>query len=176
MEKSLKMKEVPFIVMYVMENGPMLLKASVCLILAVLSSPIFALVIKICHYLFPDLGFVVWITIAITIDWVSGMAKHFIIGDFCRNYMILGLCIKVGVGFGALLLFTGASSTLADHPDIASYLILLGKIAIFMYVTISAFDNFFIITGGRFPPGWYMKRMKKFNKTGKLEDLIKGNN
>ena len=102
------------------------------------------------------------------------MIKWYMRYKFDFKKMVVGLMEKVAIsGFG-MVLFNGIATIkeLAMHPDLQSYLLIVGKLAIFIYVGGSAFNNMFFITGGKFPPVGWMNRMDSFEKTGNLDDLF----
>ena len=156
-----------------LEQGSIIIKLITAFFLSIITSPIVYTLHRIRPYIIPDADFVVIITIAIIVDWITGMMKWWMRKQFDFKKMIIGLLEKVAISFFSLILFNGLGSIseLQEHPDLRSYLVLVGKLAIFFYVAGSAFNNMFFITGGKFPPVGWMDRMKNFEKTADIDSF-----
>ena len=154
-----------------LEQGSITIKLTTAFILSVITSPIVYALHRIKPYIIPDADFVVIITIAIIVDWITGMMKWWMRKQFDFRKMIIGLLEKVAISYFGMILFNGLGSIseLQQHPDLRSYLVLVGKLAIFFYVAGSAFNNMFYITGVKFPPIGWMNRMKNFEETADVD-------
>ena len=174
---EMKIKDIDMIIvkaLYLLEAGSLPVKLFVSFIGALMVSPLAYLNKLFNTYIGVDIDFATFIVICISIDWITGMIKWYMRYKFDFKKMVVGLMEKVAIsGFG-MVLFNGIATIkeLAMHPDLQSYLLIVGKLAIFIYVGGSAFNNMFFITGGKFPPVGWMNRMDSFEKTGNLDDLF----
>lgn len=170
-DKNINVMAIKFL--YLFECGSISVKLFISFISALMFAP-FAYLSKLFNnYVWVDIDFMTFILICITIDWITGMMKWWIRYKFDFKKMVIGLMEKVAIsGFG-MVLFNGLGTIreLAMHPELQSYLLIVGKLAIFFYVAASAFNNMFFITGGKFPPVGWMNRMNKFESTGNISDL-----
>lgn len=156
-----------------LEQGSIFIKLSTSFVISFLISPFLYVCSSLHYYFFPEPDFIVIITIAIIVDWITGMMKWWLRKQFDFRKMIIGLLEKVAISYFAMILFNGlgAITELKEHPDLRSYLVLVGKLAIFFYVAGSAFNNMYFITGGKFPPVGWMNRMKNFEETADIDSF-----
>lgn len=108
------------------------------------------------------------------LDLILGAWKHLEAGTFNFKKLFLGFVKKVAISFIAMALFKSFSSVqeLQSTPTLVKYLTLTGKAANLSYVFGSAFASMYILTGGKFPPIWFMTRLENFQKTLSLKSLI----
>lgn len=117
-----------------------------------------------------ELSFFSMLTMAIIIDWVIGVMKYWKINEFSFKNMLIGLMIKVAVAYGGMLMFLAFQSL---DPGIASeWFGLIAKFTVLLYPAGSAFSNMYIITGGKFPPVGFMKKLKSFNDSLSPSDVV----
>ena len=168
-----KMSEIALKTLALLEQGSIAVKLTTAFILSILTSPMVYVFNRIKPFIIPETDFVVVITVAIIVDWITGMMKWWLRKKFDFRKMIIGLLEKVAISFFSMILFNGlgAITELQQHPDLRSYLVLVGKLAIFFYVTGSAFNNMYFITGGKFPPVGWMNRMKNFEQTADIDSF-----
>lgn len=145
-----------------------IIKLIVSLNVAVISSPIFMLLHSILKRLIPDFDFIVTVVILLSVDLALGVWRHIDEKTFDHEDMILGLMRKTAICFFSMILFNGmlGIKEFSDHPDILSWLTLVGKLTIVVYIFTSAAFSLSYLSGGRIPPIGIMKRMKKFEDTG----------
>lgn len=167
------MKETILTFMVLLEKGTVSVKVTISLCFSLLIAPIAWLIEHFQTTFFPDINYVFILSVAIAVDLFTGMWKHRKLHDFDFKDLYQGLLTKIAVSFCGAILFGGVTSIsdFQNHPDIKSYLLLIGKIANFLYVAGSAWNNLFIITNGKFPPVGWMRRMKSFNENISLNDL-----
>lgn len=102
------------------------------------------------------------LTMAILIDLIIGALKYLKLHSFSFRNMLLGLIVKIAVGFGGMLLFV-SFSTLEDG-NVSDWFLTVAKFTILLYPAGSAFSNMFILTNGKFPPIGFMRRLESFDK------------
>jgi hypothetical protein len=156
-----------------LETGSIQVKLFVSFLVSLAISPVAYFSKLFNTYIGVDIDFMSFIVVCISIDWITGMAKWYIRKKFDFKKMILGLFEKVAISGLGMVLFNGMGTIkeLALHPDLQSYFLIVGKLAIFVYVGGSAMNNMYFITGGKFPPVGWMNRMKNFEETASLEDF-----
>lgn len=122
-----------------------------------------------------DTRFAESLMLLLIIDLVTGIWKHLKKKDFCWKRMYTGFLQKLVISFLGMTAFNvlGNVRELSELEGLRAYLILCGKLVNVFYVGGSAFNNMFIITGGKFPPVGWMERMKNFNRTADISALNK---
>jgi phage-related holin len=157
------------------ESGTRVQKIEASIFLAVLSSPLAYLITLFNKYVLTDKGFAEILFIFILGDLVTGGAKHLKLRNFSFKLMFTGLLEKIFVSIVGLVLFNALSliEGLQQHETILDYFKVTGKLINAFYVGGSAFNNLYVLSGGKFPPLGWMKRMKSFNITGNLDELSK---
>lgn len=122
-----------------------------------------------------DTRFAESLILLLFIDLVTGIWKHLKQKDFCWKRMYTGFLQKMVISFLGMTAFNvlGNVRELSELEGLRAYLILCGKLVNIFYVGGSAFNNMFIITGGKFPPVGWMERMKNFNRTTDISALNK---
>lgn len=158
-----------------LEYGDMLTKVKATVTLTLLFNPLIWLLSKVNEYVIPDKKFIEILFILFMADLTTGMWKHWKEHNFSFKELYTHLLQKVFVSIVGMTLF----NTLAqldsggDAKVIVDYFKLVGKVFNALYVGGSAFSNLYIITGGKFPPVGFMKRLKKFNESADVTDLTK---
>lgn len=150
-----------------LEYGNGLEKITGTLLLTVVASPLAAFYAYMHNNIFTDSDFLNVIVICLLADMIGGMWKHYRLHTFSWKRLYLGLLEKIGVSFLGMILF---NSIFSIHQwqgidSAKNYLILIGKLANLLYICGSCFNNLYVITGGKFPPVGFMKRMANFNET-----------
>lgn len=160
-----------------LEHGNGFEKVSGTLMLTAVAAPFAAFYAFITHGIFTDVLFLNWIVVCLCIDMIAGIWKHLKLYTFSWKRLYLGLIEKIGVSFLGMVLFTSLFSIREwNGIDAAkNYLILIGKLANLLYICGSCFNNLYVITGGKFPPVGWMRRMANFNETLNTEKLTDKN-
>lgn len=160
---------VPFALM----EGNILAKLTGAVMLSVPTSIIGWLLSLIQVNVLTDMRFVEALVILLFIDLVTGVWKHLLQRDFCWRRLYTGFLQKMVISFLGMTVFNvlGNLQELSEMDGLRAYLILCGKLVNIFYVGGSAFNNMFIITGGKFPPVGWMERMKNFNRTADISQL-----
>jgi phage-related holin len=161
---------------WILEQGSLSVKLLISFILSIISSPVVLTVIPYLDYVTPKGDFVIIIFWAIIADWITGMYKWWLRHKFDFKAMAVGLITKVFIAYIGMMLFQsmGMIDELEHHADIQSYLLLIGKMTVFFYVAGSAFNNLYYISGGKFPPIGWMKRMKAFEESADTSVFTSG--
>jgi len=122
---------------------------------------------------FSDIPFVEALFMLLLLDLSTGVWKHLKLKTFDWRRLYVGLLEKVFISFMGMIVFNIAGNVkeLTEVDSLKTYLLLIGKLTNIFYVGGSAFNNMFIITGGKFPPVGWMERMKKFNQTASISAL-----
>lgn len=159
-----------------LEYGTLPEKIGASAFMAITFSPVVWAMSLIHKYFFHDRDFVEIIFVLLIIDIATGLMKHLKTHTFSWSELFLGMIEKVFVSAIAMVTFNalGSIKDLEKNETIMLYFTLIGKLLNAFYVGGSAFNNLYIITGGKFPPVGWMKRMKDFNLSGNVEDLTNG--
>ena len=128
-------------------------------------SPLFAtlaFLIEPLHKLLSnEIDFFTILTFAILIDLVIGALKYAKLNSFSFKEMLLGLIVKCAVAYGGMTLFIMFSTF--DDGAAAAWFILVAKFTVLLYPAGSSFSNMYCLTGGRFPPINFMRKLKSFD-------------
>ncbi len=156
-----------------LENGTGAQKVTGTLMLTIFAAPFAAFYTFLSKNIFTDNQFLNWIVVCLIIDMVAGMWKHYKLHSFSWKRLYLGLLEKIGVSFLGMVLFNSIFSIheWGGIDSAKNYLILIGKLANLMYICGSCFNNLYVITGGKFPPVGWMRRMSNFNETLDTKNL-----
>lgn len=158
---------------YYLEYGSIGQRVQSSVFLSITVSPIMYGFHLISKYVFTDREFVEVLFILLLADLITGMLKHLKTHTFSFKELFLGLLEKIFVSAVGMILFNalGSIQGLEKNEVLLNYFKLVGKLINAFYVGGSAFNNLFLLTGGKFPPVGWMKRMKNFNISGTVEDL-----
>jgi hypothetical protein len=116
--------------------------------------------------------FIVLLFSAFIVDVLCGMWKHLKCKDFSFRELLTKALTKIGITFMAMVLFNAmAGIEGVGESGVKVYLLLVGKLMNLFYISGSAFNNMYYITGGKFPPIAWMDKMKEFDKTLDIEKL-----
>lgn len=121
-----------------------------------------------------DLEFVRVLAMCLVLDLLMGVWKHLKLHTFDFKECYTGFLTKVFISIVGMLLFNALSSIneLEQLPAINGYLLLVGKIMNIVYLGGSALSSMYVVSGSKFPPVAFMKRLKKFNNTLNVTDLV----
>ncbi|SHF18953.1 hypothetical protein [Chryseobacterium vrystaatense] len=101
-------------------------------------------------------------------DLILGVWKHLKLRTFSFKKLLLGFTEKMAIVTIAYF-FTEAIMQIISDGDLDSvYFKMFSKIAIFLYPAGNAAVNMGIITNGKFPFPFLLKRIAKFNNSGDL--------
>ncbi len=156
----------------VIHKGTLLAKAKSTLALALSLSPITYVIEQITHWTLANQTYIVFVFGAIAIDHVLGTLIHsFIKRDFSLKQNIIGLITKIGLVVAVGFLFEGVNHIVYQESFLKNYLIIVLRLAVFLYPAGSAFMNASIITNGKFPPIGWIEKIKKFQKNIDLKEF-----
>lgn len=114
---------------------------------------------------------------AILVDWMFGTLKHiFFVGDFSLKQNAIGLTTKIALATAGGFLFEGLNYIVSGSEYVVTVTQMVTRIIILMYPGISAFENIYIVSGKKFPPDAWMKRLTKWKDTLNPKDLIDNDN
>lgn len=120
--------------------------------------------------------YILFVLGAIMVDWVFGTVKHiFFTNTFTWKRNAIGLTTKIALAVAGGFLFEGLNFLVKDADFILTSTKIVTRVIIFMYPGISAFENIYIVSGKRFPPDEWMKRIVLWKKTMNPKDLIDKN-
>jgi len=140
----------------------------------IMLSPVIYISDFIKDFLIPEKYFFQTVIFLCFADALMGIAKSFKLGRFNVLLLLIGLATKLGVSYVVVQVFQALSSPpeLVGSPDVRNYFILTWKLLVMTYPAISAFNNIFYLTGGKFPPVWWMKNQAEYQKTGNLKKIL----
>ena len=126
----------------------------------------------ITNWYLSDQIFLEYVLGAILFDLAFGITKHFIKHSFDFKELILGLLKKAFIVLGAIYLYNGFGAIITEESLVKTYFIISLRVGVFMYPSMSAFANMYIISGEKFPPKSIMERLHDFEDNGNIKDLI----
>lgn len=100
------------------------------------------------------------------VDLILGVWKHLKMSTFSFKQMILGFCQKIGIVILFYFLSEALIQIISDADLDSIYVKVALKLMLFIYLAGNSLVNMGIITNGKFPPLYFLKRIDKFNKTG----------
>jgi len=143
--------------------GTMTLKAKATIKLGLLVSPFALLWDKFSKWTIDNEAFILFVLGAIIVDHIFGSIKHaFFDKDFSWIKNIIGFFTKLGLVVGCGFLFEGLQVVIHKESIVTDYLEIITRLIVFLYPAGSAFGNSSIISGGKFPPDAWLKKLKKF--------------
>lgn len=170
---------IPFAML---EQGTFTIKMEVSIGVAILLSPLVLIISNLSEYLLgfapilvKDSDFLRIIILFLFFDLVLGAWKHWEQKTFDWKRLYTGFLEKVFVSLIGMVLFNAVSSIkeFQEIHDLERWFILTGKLMNLFYIGGSAFSSMYVITGGKFPPIGFMKRLKSFNETLNINELTK---
>jgi len=110
----------------------------------------------------------------IFLDSFFGILKWVKLSKLSEKKFIIGIIEKSIISIAAIMIANMAILSISpeEHPNINSYVKLLGKIIIFMYPAASIGRNMFFITNGKFPPIGIMRKLDSFENNASLDDIF----
>ena len=150
------------------------IKLVVSMMFSLLWSPVIFFSEFLRNYFVPDEHLLKTVIALCFFDSVIGAAKSIKQKRFNWLILMIGIMTKLMVSYIATVILKLMTNheEMTSSADFEMYFILVGKLMIMMYPSISAFNNLHYLTNGKFPPVWYMERYDSFNKTGKVDDLL----
>ena len=110
------------------------------------------------------------VTGTIIISHIFGTYVHILIKkDFSIGKNLAGLCLKITVVTGVVLLFEGFSHVTIYNEFFYKYIQMTLRLLTLIYPLRSALLNCYLMTGGTFPPSSVIKRIDKFQQTLDIE-------
>lgn len=127
---------------------------------------------KVTGWYMDNYFFIIMVMVAILVDHTLGSVVHwFYKKDFVFQKNYIGLIKKVGGCIAGYVVLEMLREILKDADFIAIYMKMLIQTMVFMYPAGSAMGNLSVITGGKFPPIGWMKKLDNFQKTADLNSL-----
>ena len=158
----------------IIHKGVLLAKIKASFTISLALSPLAFLVEKITSWYISNYEYILWVLWAIFADWLLGQIYHiFFKKDFSWKQMGKGLIVKVGMAVLAGSLFEALPYFLKGQELVADGLLIITRLSVFMYPAASAWANCSEITGGKFPPIGWTKRIKSFNENLDINNLKK---
>lgn len=115
-------------------------------------------------------GYLIGVGICIIIDHLIGSWYHaFIVKDFSLKRNGKGLLLKLSMCAAAVGLFEIIHNTIKEATIVYDYLKMVTRLVVLLYPAGSAFMNMSAITGGRFPPLGWIKKITAFNENLDLD-------
>ncbi len=135
-------------------------------ILAIICAAPATIAVQVLKYIYQDWEFAKWIAIAIVIDTLVSMVKHWILHDFASEEFWKGFAKKIFVyimllvASNLLVNFTVQNHTIGTTAWLGEYLC----VAMLIREVISIIEN----TNAIMPicPKWVLKRLKDYNENG----------
>ncbi len=116
--------------------------------------------------------FMVFVFCAIAVDHILGSIVHaFYKRDFQFRKNITGLLVKLGGCISGYMMFTMMHEIVKDVDFIAIYFKILLQLIVFIYPAGSAMGNLSVITGGKFPPIGWMRKLSRFQENLDLNEF-----
>lgn len=128
-------------------------------------------------YIYNDWDFGVVVVFLLIIEALLGWAKHYKLKTLDKKYAMWGIVqnIMIVIGFSFLfhaLRFSLIESGTSPEEFMTKYLRLLKQLIFISYFGLSMSVSLFIVTNGKFPPGFFIRRLKKFKDTGNIDELL----
>ncbi len=121
-------------------------------------------------HIFSDWQPATGIMIALLIDMITGGWKHIKLGTFSSGAGFTKFMQKFSIVLMALLLSSTLGSIVGDNSGGDYVKVVLYAVA-WVYPSLSAFGNMYIITNKKFPPMWLMDNLKAFWESGDINKL-----
>jgi hypothetical protein len=150
----------------------MVLKIKILIAASSIGAVLGKLIQPLSDFLLEEKGFFFLLTIAIVVNMCAGIVKHWKASQLDFKEFIIGTLEVVficGAGFSLFLAIANIEGV--SNTDIGEWFLLLGRITVILYPAGSAFKNMHYITNGRFPSHGFMKRLKKYEKTGNIKSF-----
>jgi hypothetical protein len=153
-------------------KGTAAAKVKSALALAISTSPLAFVLDQIFTWGLENSAYIIFVLVAIAIDHVIGLYLHlFIKRDFSISRNLEGLLKKIALAVAMGILFEGINHIVKEASFVKDYLMIVLRLAVFLYPAGSAFMNTAVITRGAFPPIGLITKIKEFNKNLDLSDI-----
>jgi hypothetical protein len=140
--------------------------------LGLLISPFVYIIEKLSKWGFDNSDYIITVLVAIAVDHALGSYKHaYIDKDFTWKLNLKGLMTKISLVVACGFLFEGLQVIIHKQSIITEYLTITTRLIVFLYPAGSAFGNSSVISGGKFPPDAWMKRINKFQTNLNPKDI-----
>ena len=126
---------------------------------------------KLSGWYFENQIYMTLVLFAIFIDWLLGSAVHIKNRDFSWKKNLTGVFAKTGYVIIGYILFEMIHQIVNDVEFIASYFKVLLQLIVILYPAGSAMGNLSVLTGGKFPPIGFMKKLDKFQEDVDLKNF-----
>lgn len=128
----------------------------------------------ITEYLTPEPKLLKTVFVLCLADVVTGVWRAVKNNRFSPFVMMFGFATKIFTCFISIVIVESLLSPeeLKSSSDIVMLMSVTGKLMIMLYPALSAFNNMHVITDGRMPPVWWMKKFKNFEKDGDIKKLV----
>lgn len=146
-----------------LHTGTPLFKIRTSFELAILLTPATYIIERLSEWTLANAVYIGWVLWAILVDWIVGVWVHLKRGDFSWGKNALGLTLKIGMALFAGSLFEALPYFLKHDNIVSQILLIVTRLAVFLYPAGSAFTNMAEITNGKFPPVGLFKRINMFN-------------
>lgn len=154
----------------VLSEGSFFLKLKSLFILSVVSMPFVVLAdgildLDIIDFWFrQNMEYIMFVFVAVILDHMIGSYVHlFVKRDFSFEKNLKGLAAKIFLTITVAILVRGMVFILGTGNIITEYFTAVMRLMVFLYPAGSALVNISLITGGKFPPLGFMKKIQKFN-------------
>lgn len=159
-----------FLISFLLENltlihkGTIAMKLKASFILAFYSAPIIFILEKVTDWYMMNYAYVTFTLVAIIFDHLLGTWVHAkILKDFSWRRNIQGFFSKVILVLIGAVMIEGIIDIIQPVPFVADYVKVMSRLVVFIYPAGSALMNCSLLTGGKFPPTAFMKKIANFN-------------
>lgn len=116
--------------------------------------------------------FMIFVFYAIAIDHILGSIVHaFVKKDFTFKKNAMGFVMKISFCIAGYSLFVMIHEIFKGIPFIADYFKILIQFIVFIWPAGSAMGNMSILTGGKFPPIGWMKKLERFQENADINEF-----
>ena len=153
-------------------GGNLFVQLKATIKLGFLISPFVYVLEKLSKWGLDNSDYIITVLVAIAIDHALGSYKHaYIDKDFTWKVNLKGLMTKISLVVACGFLFEGLHVIIHKQSIVTEYLTITTRLIVFLYPAGSAFGNSSVISGGKFPPDAWMKRIKKFQTNLNPKDI-----
>ena len=158
---------------YTIEFDSFWKKMEASLWLGLLFSPVAYFVSLVHKYILTDISFLEILVLLLITDFALGVVKHIKLHTFDFKEMYVKFLLKMLVSIAGMVIANmfGIFLTHYKNPEVVNYITLTCQLMNFFYVGGSAVGSIFILSNRKFPPHVVMKRIKKYNETGKMSSF-----
>lgn len=157
----------------ILQDGKVFEKINASFQLGFFLSPIPFLIERLDGWLLENRIYIAWVLWAIFADWVIGIIWHCINKDFSIGKNAMGLTIKIGMALFAGSLFEALPYFMGNNDTISSVLLIVTRMAVFLYPAGSTWVNMSKITKGKFPPVGFLNRIRNFEENLDINEFNK---